>query len=174
MDIVFSHKTALQICAQLKINGNEDVFARRTSKDFRATYSACSDEDYEKKLRFLKDEYGVVLSQDTHELLRNNSRTRERNSRLFHQFNSKGSLINLGESVYCVTPALAICLLSRKQKTLHQIVLTNLLMATYGHLPNGELCAFSTPLLRKSELASMLEALNPFSLDKEKHALFLL
>ena len=166
MDIVFSHKTALQICAQLKINGNEDVFTRRTSKDFRAAYSACSDEAYEKKLRFLKNEYGVVLSQDTHELLRNNSRTRSRDSRLFHQFNNilpKDSLIDLGESVYCVMPALAICLLSRKQKTLHQIVLTNLLMATYGHLPNGELCEFSTPLVTKSELASMLEALNPFS-----------
>ena len=50
MDIIFSHETALQICAQLKIRGNEDVLLQRTTRDLRATYSACSTETYNEKL----------------------------------------------------------------------------------------------------------------------------
>ena len=54
MDIIFSHETALQICGQLKIHGNDEVLSQRSSRDFRATYAACSDEMYEEKLQFLK------------------------------------------------------------------------------------------------------------------------
>lgn len=67
MDIVFSHETALQICAQLKTGGNGETLLRRSSKDFHTTYSACSTEAYEEKLLFLKKEYGIVLAQTTHE-----------------------------------------------------------------------------------------------------------
>ena len=70
MDIVFSHETALQICAQLKTGGNGEALLRRSSKDFHTTYSACSTEAYEEKLLFLKKEYGIVLAQTTHEILR--------------------------------------------------------------------------------------------------------
>ena len=166
MDIVFSHETALQLYAQLKIQGNEDVCKQRTSKDFRAPYSACSDGAYEEKLQFLKSAYGIALAQPTHEMLRNNPRTRTQDMRVFHQFNStlpKDSLIDLGQNIYCVTPALAICLLSRKQTSLHQIVLANLLMTTYGHLPNGELCELSSPLITRIEMLSVLNALDSYS-----------
>ena len=61
MDIIFSHETALQICGQLKIHGNDEVFLQRTTKDFRATYSACSTETYDEKLCFLRKAYGIVL-----------------------------------------------------------------------------------------------------------------
>ena len=74
MDIIFSHETALQLYAQLKVQGNEDVCKQRTSKDFRAPYSACSDGVYEEKLQFLKSAYGIALAQPTHEMLRNNPR----------------------------------------------------------------------------------------------------
>ena len=50
MDIVFMHETALQICAQLKTRGNEDVLLQRTTRDLRATYSACSTEIYDLEL----------------------------------------------------------------------------------------------------------------------------
>lgn len=76
MDIIFSHETALQICGQLKIHGNDEVLSQRSSRDFRATYAACSDETYEEKLQFLKKEYGIVLAKTTHEILRDNLRTR--------------------------------------------------------------------------------------------------
>ena len=60
MDIIFSHETALQICGQLKIHGNDKALSQRSSRDYRATYAACSDETYEEKLQFLKKEYGIV------------------------------------------------------------------------------------------------------------------
>ena len=166
MDIVFSHETALQICAQLKTRGNDDVLLQRTTRDLRATYSACSDEVYEEKLRFLKKEYGIVLPKTTHDILRDNSRTRFSETRVSHQFKCllpAGSLIELGQNVYCVAPPLAICLLSRNKSSLHQIVLANLMMAGYGHLPNGDLCEFNTPLLTTDELISLLNMLEPYS-----------
>lgn len=166
MDIVFSHETALQICAQLKTRGNEDVLLQRTTRDLRATYSACSTEIYDEKLCFLRKAYGIVLGQTTHELLRNNSRTRFCDERVSHQFKCllpAGSLIELGQNVYCVSPALAVCLLSRNKSALHQIVLANLMMASYGHLPNGDLCEFNTPLVSAEELASLLNALESYS-----------
>ena len=166
MDIIFSHETALQICAQLKVHGNDEALSQRSSKDFRATYSACSNETYEEKLRFLKKEYGVSLTKVTHEILRNNSRTRYSETRLSHQFKCllpAGSLIDLGQNVYCISPALAVCMLSRNKSPLHQIVLTNLLMASYGHLANGELCEFDVPLIIAEELTSLLNALDPYS-----------
>lgn len=166
MDIIFSHETALQICAQLKIRGNEDVLLQRTTRDLRATYSACSTETYNEKLWFLKKTYGIVLGKTTHELLRNNSRTRFCDERISHQFKClfpTGSLIDLGQNVYCVAPPLAVCLLSRNKSSLHQIVLANLLMSSYGHLPNGDLCEFDTPLLTTDELISLLSALDSYS-----------
>ncbi len=111
MDIIFSHETALQICAQLKTRRNDDVLLQRTTRDLRATYSACSDEVYEEKLRFLKKEYGIVLSKTTHEILRDNLRTRFSETRVSHQFKCllpAGSLIDLGQNIYCVTPSLAV------------------------------------------------------------------
>ncbi len=166
MDIIFSHETALQICVQLKTRRNDDVLLQRTTRDLRATYSACSDEVYEEKLRFLKKEYGIVLSKTTHEILRDNLRTRFSETRVSHQFKCllpAGSLIDLGQNIYCVTPSLAVCLLSRNKSPLHQIVLANLLMASYGHLPNGELCEFDTSLVAPNEIASLLNALEPYS-----------
>ena len=166
MDIIFSHETALQICAQLKIRGNDDVLFQRTTRDLRATYSACSTETYDEKLCFLRKAYGIVLGQTTDELLRNNSRTRFCDERVSHQFKCllpAGSLIDLGQNVYCVAPPLAVCLLSRNRSSLHQIVLANLLMASYGHLPNGDLCEFDTPLVSAEELASLLNALESYS-----------
>ena len=166
MDIIFSHETALQICAQLKIRGNEDVLLQRTTRDLRATYSACLTEIYDEKLCFLRKAYGIVLGQTTHELLRNNSKTRFCDERVSHQFKCllpTGSLIDLGQNIYCVAPPLAVCLLSRNKSPLHQIVLANLMMASYGHLPNGDLCEFNTPLLTTDELISLLNALEPYS-----------
>lgn len=166
MDIIFSHETALQICSQLKIHGNDEVLSQRLSRDFRATYSACSDEVYEEILRFLKKEYCIVLSKTTHEILRDNSRTRFSETRVSHQFKCllpAGFLIDLGQNIYCVTPSLAVCLLSRNKSALHQIVLANLMMASYGHLPNGDLCEFNTPLLTTDELTSLLSALDSYS-----------
>ena len=166
MDIIFSHETALQICGQLKIHGNDEVLSQRSSRDFRATYAACSDEMYEEKLQFLKKKYGIVLAKTTHEILRDNSRTRPCDARVFHQFKCllpAGSLIDLGQNIYCVTPSLAVCLLSRNKSPLHQIVLANLLMASYGHLANGELCEFDMPLVTSNELTSLLSALEPYS-----------
>lgn len=166
MDIIFSHETALQICAQLKIRGNEDVLLQRTTRDLRATYSACSTETYNEKLWFLKKTYGIVLGKTTHELLRNNSRTRFCDERISHQFKCLlpvGSLIDLGQNVYCISPALAVCMMSRNKGSLHQIVLANLLMASYGHLANGDLCEFDMPLLTTDELISLLNALEPYS-----------
>lgn len=166
MDIVFSHETALQICTQLKIGGNDETLLQRSSKDFHTTYSACSTEAYEEKLLFLKKEYGIILPQTTHEILRNNTRTRPCDTRVSHQFKCllpMGSLIDLGQNVYCVSPALAVCMLSRNKSSLHQIVLANLLMARYGHLPNGDLCEFDMPLVNKEEFASLLCTLEPYS-----------
>ena len=137
MDIIFSHETALQICGQLKIHRNDEVLSQRSSRDFRATYAACSDETYEEKLRFLKKEYGIVLAKTTHEILRDNLRTRNCDARVSHQFKCLlpvGSLIELGQNVYCISPALAVCMMSRNKSPLHQIMLANLLMASYGHL----------------------------------------
>ena len=37
------------------------------------------------------------------------------------------------------------------------------MMASYGHLPNGDLCEFNTPLLSTDELISLLNALESFS-----------
>ena len=166
MDIIFSHETALQICGQLKIHGNDEVLSQRSSRDFRATYTACSDETYEEKLQFLKKEYGIVLAKTTHEILRDNLRTRNCDARIFHQFKSLlpvGSLIELGENVYCISPALAVCMMSRNKSSLHQIVLANLLMASYGHLANGELCEFNMPLVTSNKLTSLLNALESYS-----------
>ena len=39
MDIIFSHETALQICAQLKVHGNDEALSQRSSKDFRARHT---------------------------------------------------------------------------------------------------------------------------------------
>ena len=79
--------------------------------------------------------------------------------------------------MYCVAPPLAVCLLSRNKSPLHQIVLANLMMASYGHLPNGDLCEFNTPLLTTDELISLLNALEPYSpglhVTQKKYALFL-
>ncbi len=166
MDIIFSHETALQICGQLKIHRNDEVLSQRSSRDFRATYAACSDETYEEKLQFLKKEYGIVLAKTTHEILRDNLRTRSCDARVSHQFKCLlpvGSLIELGQNVYCISPALAVCMMSRNKSPLHQIVLANLLMASYGHLANGELCEFDMPLVTSSELASLLNALESYS-----------
>ena len=166
MDIVFSHETALQICAQLKTRGNEDVLLQRPTRNLRATYSACSTKIYDEKLCYLRKAYGIVLGQTTHELLRNNSRTRFYDERVSHQFKCllpAGSLIELGQNVYCVAPSLAVCLLSRNKSPLHQIVLASLMMASYGHLPNGDLCEFNTPLVSAEELASLLNALESYS-----------
>lgn len=166
MDIIFSHETALQICGQLKNHGNDEVLSQRSSRDFRATYAACSDETYEEKLQFLKKEYGIVLAKTTHEILRDNLRTRNCDARVSHQFKCLlpvGSLIDLGQNMYCISPALAVCMMSRNKSPLHQIVLANLLMSSYGHLPNGDLCEFDTPLLTTDELISLLNALEPYS-----------
>lgn len=166
MEIIFSHETALQICAQLKIHRNDEVLLQRTTRDLRATYSACSTETYDEKLCFLRKTYGIVLEKTTHELLRNNSRTRFCDERVSHQFKCllpAGSLIDLGQNIYCVTPPLAVCLLSRNKSTLHQIVLANLMMANYGHLPNGDLCKFDTPLVAPNEFESLLNALESYS-----------
>ena len=87
MDIIFSHETALQICGQLKIHGNDEVLSQTAHQGISAqTYAACSDEMYEEKLRFLKKEYGIVLAKTTHEILRDNSRTRSCDARVSHQF----------------------------------------------------------------------------------------
>ena len=166
MDIIFSHETALQICGQLKIHGNDEVLSQRSSRDFRATYAACSDETYEEKLQFLKKEYGIVLAKTTHEILRDTSRTRNCDARVSHQFKCLlpvGSLIELGQNVYCISPALAVCMMPRNKSPLHQIVLANLMMASYGHLANGELCEFDMPLVTSNELTSLLSALEPYS-----------
>ena len=37
------------------------------------------------------------------------------------------------------------------------------MMASYGHLPNGDLCEFNTPLLTTDELISLLSALDSYS-----------
>ena len=166
MNIIFSHETALQICGQLKIHGNNEALSQRSSRDYRATYAACSDETYEEKLQFLKKEYDIVLAKTTHEILRNNSKTRFSEMRVSHQFKCLlpvGSLIELGQNVYCVSPALAVCMMSRNKSPLHQIVLANLIMASYGHLANGELYEFDVPLVTSTELTSLLNALEPYS-----------
>lgn len=54
-------------------------------------------------------------------------------------------------------------MMPRNKSPLHQIVLANLMMASYGHLANGELCEFDMPLVTSNELTSLLSALEPYS-----------
>ena len=54
-------------------------------------------------------------------------------------------------------------MMPRNKSPLHQIVLANLMMASYGHLANGELCEFDMPLVTSNELASLLNALESYS-----------
>ncbi len=124
MDTFLRMKLHYKFKVQFKIQGNDDVCCNEQQRISCAAYSACSTETYDEKL-CLRKAYGIVLGQIHHELLRNNSRTRFYDERVSHQFKCllQQVFIELGQ-MYCVSPALAVCLLSRnKSKFLHQIVL---------------------------------------------------
>ncbi|MBF0911480.1 MAG: hypothetical protein HXK61_01680 [Atopobiaceae bacterium] len=171
MSIIFSHQTALQIYAQLKINGNEDAIDSCTNKDSKPNLEVTSNKEYAEAIIYLNKRYGIVLPPSTHEIKPSHTPCVRSLFRMLHQFDfslSQETLINLGRDCFCTCPAFSMLLLSKHMSKLEQLTLTNVLLSSFGHQTNGKLIQFRSPLLTLSDVDYLTNNLSAFSVGIEK------